>query len=266
VKKIPEVRHSEARFRHPEEEDYTILPNAVLFGFPGLSAGARWLYALLRSYAWGLKAYCYPTIGGLANTQGVSEDTIRRRLRELTNTGLINIETQQGYRNIYWLERVPKTPGKDARGRTNAGGQDLNKQVVKELKTNENDSLSLAIDIAEAHGHGKQDRKALTTSLSKYPALVLERAQETLEKRVAEGDVENPGAYANRLAAVFARAEEEAEADREEERADLFHTILSTAAFEHRDGWTAERLREALLRYWPAELELIEKAVELVIR
>ena len=94
---------------------------------------------------------------------------------------------------------------------------------------------------------------------------VLERIGEQLERRTAEGDVENPAAYANRLATVFAQAEREAAAIRVEEQRETFWLILSTAEAE-RNSRTPERLREVLLEYWPGQETLVEKAVALVGR
>ena len=143
-KKIPSIRPGEARFRDPQDRDFTIMPNEVFFGYPGLSAGARWLYYLLRAYAWGNKAYSYPTVGGLAAIQRAGENTVRRRLKELTNSGLITVESQKGHRNIYWIESLANTPSTDGRGATGEGGQYLNRQVIKGIKQNENERTSLS--------------------------------------------------------------------------------------------------------------------------
>ena len=184
--KIPEV--NEARFRDPEDE-VTILPNRIVYGQFDLSAGAVWLYALFRSYAYGYKAWCYPTIGGLARTQAVSEDTIRRRLKELTRAGLITVERQEGYRSVYWIEPLPNTPRTDERGVTDARGHVLRKQGSNELEENENeqpsvssqsilnDKTQLLTALASEFAPDEQPQ-AIVTYLGRFPEDLLNRAAE----------------------------------------------------------------------------------------
>jgi len=260
-----------------------------------ISPAEGWLICCLCYWKGRDRAAVWPSLENLAAAAGRSEITVRRYLSSLQEKGLIKIVARyddSGRQTSNLIDFRPLRKAINELGQKQLpvwayhtrAREDINTErgegiksdrvppvnsdgqtsSSKELETNENDSLSLAIHIADAHGNGKQDRKALTTSLSKHSATVLERVKEILDKRVAEGDIKNPSAYANRLAQVFAEAQQEAEAILVEERRQTFHTILSTAVFEHRDGWTAERLREALLKYWPAELDLIDKATELV--
>ncbi len=188
-KKIPSIPPGEARFRNSEERDFTIMPNAVFFGYRGLSAGARWLYYLLRSYAWGDKAYSYPTIGGLARIQQAGENTVRRRLKELTDSGLITVESQKGHRNIYWIEPLPNTPATDGRGVTGGGGNVLRKQSSKVQEEYENERLSsssqsilndktaLLESLATEFAPDEQPQ-AIVTYLGRFPEGLLNRAAE----------------------------------------------------------------------------------------
>ena len=236
---------------------------------PDLGAGAKLVYGVLLWYLW--KNERYPGRRVAAEQFGIAERSLKRYMAELVKAGLVVTQRNGlGETNSYHLPdpRAILALQTGHNGTSEGPNRPNNNDntVVLELKNeDETASLSLAITIANQYSNSRADRKALTTSLSKYPVTILARVQEQVARRVAEGSVENPGAYANRLAQVFATAEDEAEGDRKEERSNLFHRILSTAAFEHRDGWTAEKLRETLLEYWPAELELIQKAIELVV-
>lgn len=264
-KKIPRIPPGEARFRNPEDRDFTIMPNVVFFGYPELSAGARWLYYLLRSYAWGDKAYSYPTIGGLAKIQGVSEVTLGKRLKELTQVKLITVERQSGYRNLYWIEPLSNTPQAGFRGQADEGGQDLNKQIVEGTQEDENEtSLSLS-QIAERYER-PGNRKSFLTTLTKFPLEVVANVVSALEQQVdrhGDGAIENAAAYITKLLPIFAQAHQQAQAAQEGERQALYRQILATAVFEA-DSKPPEAVRQRLLAYWPGETDLVDKALALV--
>lgn len=236
---------------------------------PDLGAGAKLVYGVLLWYLW--KKERYPGHRVAAEQFGIAERSLKRYMAELDTAGLVATERSGlGETNSYHLPDpraiLAYQPG---HGGTSEGPKRPNKKkdtvVLDSNNEDETASLSLAFDIAHQYGSGAVDQKALTTSLSKYPAVVLVKVQEQAALRVAEGNVKNPSAYANRLAQVFAEAEKEASLAQAEEEQQTFDMILSTAVFEHSNGRSDEDLRRALLELWPSEGELIEKVIELVI-
>ncbi len=91
-------------------------------------------------------------------------------------------------------------------------GNSVHPQDIQDNKHNKAESLSLALDMAHEYGNSKRDVKVLTTSLAKFRLTPLEKVQAEVDEHVAGGRTENPAAYANRLAVVFAEAEREARA------------------------------------------------------
>ena len=91
-------------FRDPAEaKGYTAAPN-WLWRFRGPSIQARFLFALLLSYAW-QEGHCWPGQRRLAEDLEVSERTIRTWLKELVDARLISIERRGLNRtNVYWIE------------------------------------------------------------------------------------------------------------------------------------------------------------------
>lgn len=88
-----------------EQEGYVCLPRVVLFN-PGLSDGAKLLYAALRGYAWQTED-CWPGQDRLADELGVSGRTVRARMTELVDAGLIDVERRGLNRtNRYLLTRL----------------------------------------------------------------------------------------------------------------------------------------------------------------
>ena len=78
------------------------LPRAVLF-HPNLSDGAKVLFGALLSYAW-QDGSCFPGQARLADDLGVTERTIRNRLRELEAAGVLRVKQRgQGRTNVYLL-------------------------------------------------------------------------------------------------------------------------------------------------------------------
>ena len=149
-------------------------------------------------------------------------------------------------------------------------GRQLSEPTINKRQYNKQDdneaSLSLALQIAEATANTPRDRQALVTSLSKFPPGVLAKVKGEIGKRLAEGHVKNPGAYANRLAVIFAAAEAEAQELSTRKRQKLFDQILSTAAFELSTTRDAEKVRHVLGGYWPGEGKLITRALDLIVR
>ena len=107
---------SEIRRRVRRQDHFYRTDKALLFAYPDLSDGAKITYQVLDCYDWAStdldgqitsKGFAYPLQSTLAQIRGVDVRTIRRHLKELTDAGLITIETtptNEGRRNIYWIE------------------------------------------------------------------------------------------------------------------------------------------------------------------
>lgn len=84
---------------------FTQVHNLVLFD-PGLSAGARLLYGVLRSYA-GAGRPAWPGLERLQTILGYGETKVRGFLKELSGKGVVSVERRGlGLTNRYWLEPV----------------------------------------------------------------------------------------------------------------------------------------------------------------
>jgi hypothetical protein len=73
-----QMRHRR-RLRH----DYTTTPNVLLYGYEGMSDGARITYQVVDSFDWpdagGLrKGFAYPSTQTVANIRGVDKKTVIR--------------------------------------------------------------------------------------------------------------------------------------------------------------------------------------------
>lgn len=99
-----------------EQAGFTIIPTMILRD-PTLSSPACRLYGLLRSYAWDTEE-CWPGQEGLGKILGLSDDSVRRYLKELVEHDLVVVKRRgQGQTNLY---RIPK-PKTRSRPRTDAG-------------------------------------------------------------------------------------------------------------------------------------------------
>ncbi|GAG25316.1 unnamed protein product, partial [marine sediment metagenome] len=90
--------------------DFVMVP-MVIVRAPGISNGAKILYAELRSYWWATskRNYVYPAKGTLADHLGVNPKTVRRYMQELIDTHLIEIDGGgvSGRTNHYYFCEVP---------------------------------------------------------------------------------------------------------------------------------------------------------------
>lgn len=68
-----------------------------------LSMQARTLYVVLRSYAHGDRAYCWPGRRRLAEDCGCSVDTVKRLIHEIVDAGLVSVEQRPGRSSVYWF-------------------------------------------------------------------------------------------------------------------------------------------------------------------
>lgn len=81
---------------------FTQVPNFLLKS-KNLSAGDKLAFAMLLSYAW-QKDSCYPGQARLAEDMGLHETNVRKHLKSLEASGLLEITRRgQGKTNIYTL-------------------------------------------------------------------------------------------------------------------------------------------------------------------
>jgi DNA-binding transcriptional ArsR family regulator len=93
------------RLRH----HYTVTSNVLLFGYPGLSDGAKLTYQVVDSFDWtdaaGLrKGFAHPSLGRLAKIRGVEKRSVRRHLAELEGVGLITRQERSGKPSLLIIE------------------------------------------------------------------------------------------------------------------------------------------------------------------
>ncbi len=98
-----------SRRRNRLRHHYTTTSNVLLFGYKGLSDGAKLTYQVIDSFDWqdgaGLrKGYAYPSIKSLADIRGTNERTIRRHLAELAKAGLVSRRQRPGKTNLLVIE------------------------------------------------------------------------------------------------------------------------------------------------------------------
>lgn len=84
-----------------EKSGFVPVPTAIARD-AALSDGAFRTYCVIRSYCYGQKTHCWPSMRTLAAHRGCSEETIRRHVRELEAAGLIAV-LKSGRRNVYML-------------------------------------------------------------------------------------------------------------------------------------------------------------------
>jgi biotin operon repressor len=79
---------------------FTQVPNFILRD-PGLSPGAKVVYAMFLSYAWHNES-CFPGQERLAQDIGMSRSRVTEFISELSRAGLVTIQRRgQGRTNVY---------------------------------------------------------------------------------------------------------------------------------------------------------------------
>lgn len=82
---------------------FTQVPNFILRD-PGLSPGAKVVYAMFLSYAWHNES-CFPGQERLAQDIGMSRSRVTEFISELSRAGLVTIQRRgQGKTNIYVVQ------------------------------------------------------------------------------------------------------------------------------------------------------------------
>jgi DNA-binding MarR family transcriptional regulator len=98
------IRHRN-RLRH----HYTQTSNVLLFGYQGVSDGAKLTYQVIDSFDWSnaagvRKGFAHPSLRRLAEIRGVEKRSIRRHLAELERARLITRQERTGRPSILVIE------------------------------------------------------------------------------------------------------------------------------------------------------------------
>jgi hypothetical protein len=119
------------RHRNPIGDRFVIVSRTVLFGYPGISDGAKLTYWVVYSHDWygpgeeGRKGYVWPTIARIARLRHATERTIQRHLIELIQSGLLARVQRKGKPSILYIEEPSETtiqPDNDPGGDEYVGG------------------------------------------------------------------------------------------------------------------------------------------------
>lgn len=88
-----------------EAKGYALIPNTVMRDGT-LSMQSKYLYGLLKSYAW-QDSSTYPGISTLSAAAGVSKDTLGKYLKELVEAKLLEVRRRgQGKTNLYVFKKI----------------------------------------------------------------------------------------------------------------------------------------------------------------
>jgi len=85
------------RRRNKLKKRFVITDKVLLYGYPGLSDGAKLTYLVLDGFDWedeaGLrKGFAFPSKARLAEIRGLDERTVQRHVQELEEAGLVSRE------------------------------------------------------------------------------------------------------------------------------------------------------------------------------
>lgn len=97
------------RHRNVLRHHYTRTSNVLLFGYRGVSDGAKMTYQVIDAFDWanadGLrKGFAHPTLAHLARIRATSTRTVRRHLEELEGTGLLTRQERPGRPSLLIIE------------------------------------------------------------------------------------------------------------------------------------------------------------------
>jgi hypothetical protein len=85
----------------------------VVMRDPSLSMQAKYLYGLLKSYAW-QDSKTYPGVKTLCASAGVGKDTLGKYLKELVDAQLLEVRRRgQGKTNLYIFKKIGKRSNPD---------------------------------------------------------------------------------------------------------------------------------------------------------
>lgn len=108
---------------------FTQIPNTVTRN-PKLSMQAKFVYGLLLSYAW-QDPDSYPGLARLREDTGAKEDTIRKYIRELVDSGLLEVVRRgMGKTNRYIFKSLNHPPNGEIKNTPNGVDQEHPRKVA----------------------------------------------------------------------------------------------------------------------------------------
>lgn len=115
----------------PGSGGFTVVPNSVLRDST-FTVPARFLYTLLRSYAWQSDS-CFPGQEGLAEVMGLTDRQVRTHLEALRQAGLVTTARRPGGGLLYTIHDPDRKPTSGATGSPLPEKKDSLKKTQKPL-------------------------------------------------------------------------------------------------------------------------------------
>ena len=128
------------RRRNKLKKRFVITDKVLLYGYPGLSDGAKLTYLVLDGFDWedeaGLrKGFAFPSKAHLAEIRGLDERTVQRHVQELEGAGLVTREGRSGQTNIYWIEDASEEEARRCKQKLMGGDRNVSRNNTKRRKT-----------------------------------------------------------------------------------------------------------------------------------
>jgi hypothetical protein len=202
------------RHRNPIGDRFVIVSRTVLFGYSGISDGAKLTYWVIYSHDWygpggeGRKGYVWPTIARIARLRHTTERTIQRHLAELIHSGLLTRVLRRGKPSILYIEEPSETTTPPGNSTSPGGDEDVGGGVTflspplekYENKKNNNavnkdESTPQEVDRQDGRGHGWKSLRSLLPQ--RTAARRGESREEWLAQQIlaATGDAHSLGCY-----------------------------------------------------------------------
>jgi DNA-binding transcriptional regulator YhcF (GntR family) len=124
------------RRRNKLKKRFVITDKVLLYGYPGLSDGAKLTYLVLDGFDWededGVrKGFAFPSKAHLAEIRGVDERTVQRHIQELEAAGLVTREGRAGQTNIYWIEDASEEEARRCKEKLKGGDKNASPGVTE---------------------------------------------------------------------------------------------------------------------------------------
>lgn len=124
------------RRRNKLKKRFVITDKVLLYGYPGLSDGAKVTYLVLDGFDWedqdGLrKGFAFPSKAYLAEIRELDERTVQRHIQELEAAGLVTREGRSGQTNIYWLEDASEEEARRCKEKLKGGDENASPGVTE---------------------------------------------------------------------------------------------------------------------------------------
>jgi DNA-binding transcriptional regulator YhcF (GntR family) len=124
------------RRRNKLKKRFVITDKVLLYGYPGLSDGAKLTYLVLDGFDWegqdGLrKGFAFPSKAHLAEIRELDERTVQRHVQELEEAGLVTREGRAGQTNIYWIEDASEEEAQRCKQKLERGDKNVSPGVTE---------------------------------------------------------------------------------------------------------------------------------------